>query len=126
MPNDDLSRHKSKLRLNLKSTTFYLHAPTHNSNKEIKLASDSMPFSFHRNYICHANFKLGRSDIKCRKCGLEEENQEQLMSCSALSDNSLVSSNSDYQDINGSSTSKISHVGRILLSKYKKTTPCAQ
>ena len=52
MPNDDLSRHKSKLRLNLKSTTFYLHAPTHNSNKEIKLASDSVPFSFHRNYIC--------------------------------------------------------------------------
>ena len=68
----------------------------------------------------HANFKLGRSDIKCRKCGFEEENQEHLMSCSALSDNSLVSSNSEYQDINGRNTSKISHVGRILMSKYKK------
>ena len=29
----------------------------------------------------HANFKLGKSDTKCRKCGLEDEYQEHVLCC---------------------------------------------
>ena len=77
------------------------------------------------------NFKIGLSDLKCRQCGTEDETQEHLMTCLALSDHSLTHQNTpEYSDIFSDDPKKIRIVARILQSKLKMLTnnlnnPCA-
>ena len=76
------------------------------------------------------NFKAGKTDLNCRKCLKEEENQEHLLSCASLADNSVVSSSSDtpiYQDLFSDNKHKIKTIGQILHAKFKLLTqPSAQ
>ena len=67
------------------------------------------------------NFKVGKSDLKCRKCFREDENQEHILFCPALSDNSAlpITDQISYNDINGQETDKITHLGKILMTKFK-------
>ena len=37
------------------------------------------------------NYKVGKSDLKCRKCQMFDEDQEHLLKCADLSDNSVLS-----------------------------------
>ena len=69
------------------------------------------------------NFKIGLSDLKCRQCGTEDETQEHLMTCLALSDHSLTHQNTpEYSDIFSDDPKKIRIVARILQSKLKMLT----
>ena len=45
--------------------------------------------------------------------------QEHLLLCSALSDNSLVTSTPNYQDLFSDDKAKIATIGRLLLEKFK-------
>ena len=36
------------------------------------------------------NFKTSQSDLKCRKCGIDDEDQKHLLTCTALEDNSVL------------------------------------
>ena len=90
---------------------------------ELSIQDKKFIFAARSNMLeLNANFKNGKSDISCRVCGMDEENQRHLMKCSALSDGSLLLNNDpcDYQDINGRNTAKISLVGKILMTKFKK------
>ena len=67
------------------------------------------------------NFKVGRTDLICSKCGLEDEEQEHLLSCTALKENSLVSSDyvPKYSDIFSNDSKKLEMIGKILMTKFK-------
>ena len=65
------------------------------------------------------NFKQGKSDLSCRKCHNFDETQEHLLVCSALSDNALVTSTPNYQDLFSYDKAKIVTIGRLLLGKFK-------
>ena len=71
-----------------------------------------------------------KADLKCRKCLIEDENQEHLLNCIALSDNSVVTNSSElpiYQDLFTNNKLKIKNIGQILHAKYQLLTkPCAQ
>ena len=65
------------------------------------------------------NFKIGESDLMCRKCRLAEEDQRHLLICPKLSDNSLSNCRlPDYEDMLGLNTSKIEIIGRILIQRF--------
>ena len=49
------------------------------------------------------NFKTGQTDLKCRKCEMEEETRLHLLNCQALNDDSLVVGTLSYQDLFGRS-----------------------
>ena len=68
------------------------------------------------------NFKLGLSNLRCRKCDVEDEDQEHLLKCKELTDRGLISTNNlpSYDDLFSDNTSKIENVGRILLRKFKQ------
>ena len=69
------------------------------------------------------NFKIGKTEILCRKCDSSDETQEHLMECPALIDQSLVVNPVNYQSLYGDDPTSI---GRILLSKLLKLKlPCA-
>ena len=74
------------------------------------------------------NFKQGKSDILCRKCSVEDEEQSHLHSCQALSDQGIVNSNHlpKYDDLFSQNPLKIEAIGRILMQKYQLliTTMC--
>ena len=80
----------------------------------------------------HANFKVGKSDIKCRKCLNSDEDQKHLLVCPALTDNSLVHSSltTRYEDLFGNDIIRIETIGKLLQSKLKQlksdqnTTKC--
>ena len=76
------------------------------------------------------NYKAGKSDLKCRKCQMFDEDQEHLLNCADLSDNSVLSSQEYlpvYQDLFCDNTIKIKNIGQILHQKFKLLTqPCAQ
>ena len=66
-----------------------------------------------------SNFKEANSDLMCRKCSLNEENQRHLLVCPKLSDNTMISTNPlDYEDFLGAETNKIEIIGRILLKRF--------
>ena len=67
------------------------------------------------------NFKVGKTDLLCTKCGLVDEDQPHLLECSALRENSLVSSVyvPKYCDIFSNDTDKLQVIGKILMSKFK-------
>ena len=65
------------------------------------------------------NFKNGKSDLMCRKCKLEEEDQRHLLVCPKLSEQmALCCKLINYDDLHGSDTSKLEVIGKILLEKY--------
>ena len=64
------------------------------------------------------NFKVGAAGTKGRRCEGEEETQEHLHHCPALSDFSPVQGVPLYNDILEDST-KIATISRILSDKYK-------
>ena len=70
----------------------------------------------------NANFKIGKADIRCRKCLKHDEDQQHLLSCPELNDNSvlLASSNIEYDHLFSNDIKKIETVGKILDSKLKQ------
>ena len=69
------------------------------------------------------HFKSGQTDTRCRKCGQEDETQQHLVKCLALSDFSLVDGTPSYDDLFGA---KPRTIGLILKHKFKMLiTPCA-
>ena len=76
------------------------------------------------------NFKNGLTDLSCRKCIQSDENQEHLLSCPALSDNSILRTDyqPEYNDLFCDDVKKIENIGRILKSKFtlfKNVPMCA-
>ena len=67
------------------------------------------------------NFKVGRSDLLCSKCGIEEETQQHLLSCALLVENSVVNSDyvPQYSDLFSNDSMKLRMIGRILITKFK-------
>ena len=63
------------------------------------------------------NFKIGAADTKCRRCGGEEETQEHLLHCPALSDACLVAEVPHFDDLLWENREKIINVSRLLLFK---------
>ena len=74
------------------------------------------------------NYKIGQTDLKCRKCLSEDEDQEHLLKCPALVDNSVVSGEMpSYQDLFSNHTEKVIKISYILQSKFNLLTqPSAQ
>ena len=74
------------------------------------------------------NYKTGQTDLKCRKCISEDEDQEHLLNCPALVDNSVVSGEMpSYQDLFSNNTEKVIKISYILQSKFNLLTqPSAQ
>ena len=74
------------------------------------------------------NYKTGQTDLKCRKCSSEDEDQEHLLKCAALLDNSIVSGDiPEYQDLFSTNTEKVAKISNILKSKFDLLTqPSAQ
>ena len=76
------------------------------------------------------NYKNGKTDLKCRKCSIEDEEQEHLLNCVALSDNSVVTTSTElptYKDLFTNDKDKIKNIGQILHNKFTLLTkPCAQ
>ena len=75
------------------------------------------------------NFKVGKSDLLCRKGCMEEESQQHLLSCTYLIESSIVNSDyvPQYQDLFSNETMKLKSIGRILMTKFKllnDTTMC--
>ena len=74
------------------------------------------------------NFKQGKSDILCRKCSIEDEEQSHLLSCQALIDKDIVNANHlpKYDDLFSQNPQKIEAIGKILMHKYQLliTTMC--
>ena len=67
------------------------------------------------------NFKVGRSDLLCSKCGIEEETQQHLLSCALLVENCVVNSDyvPQYSDLFSNDSMKLRMIGRILITKFK-------
>ena len=65
------------------------------------------------------NFKVRAADTKCRRCEREEETQEHLLYCPALSDHCLVQGVPLYNDILEENTTKIATITRILSERYQ-------
>ena len=67
-----------------------------------------------------ANFKTGKTNLRCRKCLKEEETQRHLLECSELMDNSvMIGSNiPKYEDLFSTDLDKVEVIGKILLQKY--------
>ena len=82
----------------------------------------------------YGNFKQGKTNILCRKCLSEVEEQIHLLDCPALNDNSIMNARylPVYEDIFGDNMAKIEIIGKILLKKYSqltsenKTTMCTE
>ena len=73
-----------------------------------------------------ANFKIGKTDLRCRKCLVDEETQKHLLKCSKLRDNSIVSDSNipDYEDLYSMDREKVEAIGRVLLHKYHCLVNC--
>ena len=76
-----------------------------------------------------ANFKVGKTNLRCRKCLKEEETQSHLLECPELMDNSVMigSDIPKYEDLFSTDMDKVEVIGRILLQKFHKlvTPHCA-
>ena len=69
-----------------------------------------------------ANFKVGKTNLRCRKCLMEEETQKHLLECPELMDNSVMigSSNPKYEDLFSTDMDKVEVIRKILLQKFHK------
>ena len=65
------------------------------------------------------NFKSGKSELKCRACNVEVEDQPHLLRCTKLmEDGELVQHIPEYSDLFGHDAAKIAAVSRILQRKF--------
>ena len=65
------------------------------------------------------NFKNGKSDLKCRACNVEVEDQPHLLRCTKLVENGeIVQDIPNYSDLFGEDAAKIAAVSRILQRKF--------
>ena len=69
-----------------------------------------------------ANFKAGRNDISCEKCGNHDEDQQHLLSCPELNDNcvSLATSTIEYDHLFSNDIKKVEAIGKVLDVKFKQ------
>ena len=92
------------------------------SNNAMNIREKSFLFAL-RSRMIHVkgNFKTGLADLKCRNCHESDEDQEHLLSCPALSDNSVLNTGSipEYKDLFSSDVQKLENIGKILMSKFK-------
>ena len=77
------------------------------------------------------NFKIGQSDLMCRKCFTAEETQNHLLVCPSLTDNSILNTSylPQYEDLFSDETERIENIGKILMTKFnlfkaKNVTKC--
>ena len=67
----------------------------------------------------HDNFKMGKSDLKCRACNVEVEDQPHLLQCNKLRENGEIVQNiPNYSDLFGEDAAKIVAVSRMLQRKF--------
>ena len=67
----------------------------------------------------HDNFKMGKSDLKCRACNVEVEDQPHLLQCNKLRENGeIVQNTPNYSDLFGEDAAKIVAVSRMLQRKF--------
>ena len=65
------------------------------------------------------NFKNGKSDLLCRACNVEVEDQPHLLRCTKLVENGeIVQDIPNYSDLFGEDAVKIAAVSRILQRKF--------
>ena len=98
-------------------------------NNEMTIKQKSFLFAARTHMIdLKANFKQGKSDLLCRICRIEEEDQSHLLSCQALCDGSLIKDGNlpTYEDLYSENSLNVETIGRILMQKYQlfKTTMC--
>ena len=65
------------------------------------------------------NFKQGKQDIQCRLCGKHTEDQQSLLTCSAL-DNVEAPLQSEYRDIFSDRIDKITAITKVLKAKFEE------
>ena len=114
----NLQQTHSKSR-DIKYTDFQLQdylKPTNN----MTIKEKSFIFSVRSRMLdIKGNFKIGKSDLKCRKCGIEEELQKHLLFCPKLCDYSLMKYNTIlYEDLLGVDSIKIETIGKILMKRF--------
>ena len=70
------------------------------------------------------NFKIGLSDIKCRKCKLEDEEQHHIFKCPALEENNVIPNSNipQYEMLFSDDPKNIMIIGNILRTKFKLLT----
>ena len=66
----------------------------------------------------YGNFKNGKSDISCRKCNMDEENQKHLLVCPKLCDNSIMANTISYDDLLGFDCNKIEVICKIFMKRF--------
>ena len=65
------------------------------------------------------NFKNGKSDLKCRACKVEIEDQPHLLQCTKLIEHGEIVQNiPNYSDLFGDDAKKIAAVSKILQRKF--------
>ena len=92
------------------------------SGQALSIEEKAFIFAARSNMIdVHANFKIGKTDILCRKCQSEDETQQHILVCKALSDNCVldISHIPEYKDLNSENPIKIANIGQILINKFK-------
>ena len=89
------------------------------SNQGLSIKEKSFIFAARSNMIdLKCNFKIGKTDLLCRGCNIEEECQQHILKCKALSDNSVADVIPEYDDLNSNNPKKIAIIGRILMEKF--------
>ena len=61
------------------------------------------------------NFKIGQTDLMCRRCSKAEENQKHLLVCPTLADKSILNTGylPQYEDLYSDSTEKIENIRKL-------------
>ena len=92
------------------------------SGQALSIEEKAFIFAARSNMIdVHANFKIGKTDILCRKCQSEDETQQHILVCKALSDNCVldISHIPEYEALNSENPIKIANIEQILINKFK-------
>ena len=99
------------------------------SGQALSIEEKAFIFAARSNMIdVHANFKIGKTDILCRKCQSEDETQQHILVCKALSDNCVlvISHIPEYEDLNSENPIKIANINKFkLLSIVQRQSPSA-
>ena len=100
------------------------------SDSSLTIKEKSFIFSARARMIdVKANFKVGKTNLRCRKCLKEEETQSHILECPELMDNSVMigSDIPKYEDLFSTDVDKVEVIGKILLQKFHKlvTPHCA-
>ena len=95
------------------------------SNNSLTIKEKCFTFAARSRMIdVHCNFKVGKQNLKCRKCRNMDEDQKHLLECPALADNGMVPVNKVplYEDLFKKDVTKIEVLGKLLLTKFKALT----